>query len=157
MNELGRLGKIPREADGRWNPERVHAAIERNLYPGQRRALAGPFPAARGGMEGLELYERIRDGLQRLPAVLLDAHPAVPVWVVLATVEALDLALGSIVLDIDEDLIADDQVFPAAQPNYRELVESRGIVLNSEQWAAAEAGREAFITALDAALWPDSR
>ena len=75
----------------------------------------------------------------------------------LAAVVALDLAVGSIVLDIDEDLIADDQVFPAAQPNYRELVESRGIVLNSEQWAAAEAGRLAFITALDAALWPDSR
>jgi hypothetical protein len=158
VNELGRMGKIQREADGQWNLERVHAAIERNLYPGQRRALAGPsFPVARGKIERLELYERIRDGLQRLPAVLLDAHPAVPVWVVLAAVDAFDLVLGSIVLDIDEDLIADDQVFPAAQPNYRELVESRGIVLTSQQWAAAEAGREAFISALDAALWPDSR
>jgi hypothetical protein len=141
VNELGRQGKLTREPNGRWNPERVRAAIGRNLHPGRRRALAGPFPAASGGIEGLELYERIRDGLPRLPAVLLDAHPALPVWVVLAAVEALDLALGSIVLDIDEDLIADDQVFPAAQPNYRELVESRGIVLNSEQWAAAEAGR----------------
>jgi hypothetical protein len=157
VNELGRLGKIPREADGRWNPERVRVALEQNLDQRQRRASALHANKTTGSIEAIDLYERIRDGLQRLPAVLLDTCPAVPVWAVLATVEALDLSIGSIVLDIDEDLIADDQVFPAAQPNYRELVKSRGIVLKSEQWAAAEAGRAAFITALDAALWPDSR
>ena len=38
VNELGRLGKIPREADGRWNPERVRVALEQNLDQRQRRA-----------------------------------------------------------------------------------------------------------------------
>ena len=153
VNELGRLGKIPREADGRWNPERVRVALEQNLDQRRRRPRQGPQSYGFGGtIDGpVQLFEAIRHALHRVPDVLLRTDRAVPLWVVLTSVEALDMLVGELVLGIDEEVITDDSL-ALPKPDFRAILSEHGITPSKQEWKTAEERKEAFLNAMDEAL-----
>jgi hypothetical protein len=107
-----------------------------------------------GSIEAIDLYEGIGAVLHRFPGVLLTVCPNAPVWVVLSVIQTLDWVVGSVVLEIDQDLVADDQQ-PAKHPKYVALLRSRGIYLTAEEWESAIEERAVFVKALNAALFPE--